>query len=66
MEMDLFRGMIPFVAVAQEKNFRRAAARLRVSPAAVSKAVQALEADLGVVLFARGARAVTLTREGEL
>lgn len=66
MDLDLFRGLVPFVAVAQERSFRRAAARLRVSPAAVSKAVAALEAELGVVLFLRGARAVTLTREGEV
>src|SRR4051812_39555561 len=66
MELDLFRGIVPFVAVAEEQSFRRAAARLGVSPAAVSKAVQGLEAQLGVLLFTRGARAVALTREGEL
>jgi LysR family transcriptional regulator, regulator for bpeEF and oprC len=66
MDLHLFRGVVPFVAVAEERSFRRAAARLGVSPAAVSKAVQALEAALGVTLFARGSRAVGLTPEGEL
>src|SRR5580693_3234460 len=66
MDLDLFRGVIPFVAVVEEKSFRRAAARLGVSPAAVSKAVSALEGHLGVTLLSRGARAVTLTREGEI
>jgi DNA-binding transcriptional LysR family regulator len=61
----LFRGIVPFVTVAQELSYRRAAARLGVSPAAVSKAVKALEEDLGVVLFQRSSRAVSLTPEGE-
>lgn len=65
MELETFRGVVPFVAVAEEKSFRRAATRLGVSPAAVSKAVQALEADLGQPLFQRTTRAVSLTRQGE-
>ncbi|MEZ4335438.1 MAG: LysR family transcriptional regulator [Sandaracinaceae bacterium] len=66
MELGLFRGVVPFVAVAEERSFRRAAQRLEVSPAAVSKAVQALEAELGQTLLTRTTRAVRLTREGEL
>jgi DNA-binding transcriptional LysR family regulator len=66
MELDLFRGVVPFVAVAEAKSFRGAAARLGVSPAAVSKAVQALEGDLKLTLFERSSRSVTLTREGAL
>lgn len=64
--LDLFRGVVPFVAVAEELSFRRAAERLGVSPAAVSKSVRALEAELGLTLLARTTRAVSLTREGEL
>lgn len=64
--LDLFRGVVPFVAVAEELSFRRAAERLGVSPAAVSKAVRALEEELGMTLLARTTRAVSLTREGEL
>lgn len=64
-ELELFRGVVPFVAVAEELSFRRAATRLGVSTAAVSKAVQTLEEKLGVQLLVRSARAVALTREGE-
>lgn len=66
MELETFRGVVPFVAVAEEKSFRKAAARLGVSPAAVSKAVQTLEAAVGQPLFQRTTRAVSLTRAGEL
>src|SRR5271170_7542588 len=66
MDLDLFRGVVPFVVVAEEKSFRKAAARLGVSPAAVSKAVSVLERELGLTLCARGTRAVSLTREGEV
>ena len=50
---DLFDGILPFVHVAEERSFRRAAARLGVSTAAVSKAIQRLEADVGVALLLR-------------
>ncbi|MBL8918466.1 MAG: LysR family transcriptional regulator [Myxococcaceae bacterium] len=65
-ELETFRGVVPFVAVAEERSFRKAAARLGVSAAAVSKAVQALEADVGQSLFQRSTRAVGLTPAGEL
>jgi LysR family transcriptional regulator, regulator for bpeEF and oprC len=63
--MDPFSGVVPFVHVAEERNFRRAAERLGVTTAAVSKAVAKLEADLGVSLLARTSRSVALTPEGE-
>lgn len=66
MELETFRGVVPFVAVAEERSFRRAAARLEVSPAAISKAIAALEADVGQPLFTRTTRAVSLTRQGTL
>lgn len=64
MELDLFRGVVPFVAVAEAGSFRGAALRLKVSPAAVSKAVQVLERELGARLFERDSRRVVLTRAG--
>lgn len=64
MDIDVFRGVAPFVAVVEELSFRKAAARLHVTPAAVSKAVQTLEAELGVKLLERTSRVVTVTREG--
>lgn len=66
MTIDLFRGVVPFVAVAEELSFHRAAIRLGVTRAAVSKAVQALEAELGVRLLERTSRTVSLTREGAM
>jgi LysR family transcriptional regulator, regulator for bpeEF and oprC len=66
MDLELFRGVVPFVAVAEERSFRKAAARLGVSAAAVSKAVQSLEARVGLLLLARDSRSVGLTREGDL
>lgn len=63
---DLFDGIIPFVHAAEERSFRRAAERLGVTPAAISKAVQRLEARLGVRLLERTTRQVRLTDEGAL
>lgn len=62
---DLFAGIVPFVCTAEARSFSRAATRLGVTTAAVSKAVRNLEADLGVRLLDRNSRAVVLTREGE-
>jgi LysR family transcriptional regulator, regulator for bpeEF and oprC len=64
--LDLFRGVAHFVAVAEEKSFRKAARRLGVSAPALSKAVQTLEAELGHTLLVRTSRVVSLTKEGEI
>jgi Bacterial regulatory helix-turn-helix protein, lysR family len=40
-------GVEAFLSVSQHRNFRRAAAELRVTPSAVSQAVRALEARIG-------------------
>lgn len=63
---DLFAGVLPFVRVAEERSFGRAAVTLGVTTAAVSKAVRKLEDDLGVKLLDRTSRVVTLTREGNV
>lgn len=60
----VFSGVVPFVAVAEEKSFRVAAQRLSVTVAAVSKAVSRLEEELGVTLVARTTRSVALTPAG--
>jgi DNA-binding transcriptional LysR family regulator len=64
MDAELFRGVVPFVLVVEERSMKRAARRLGVSPAAISKAIRALEERLAVRLLARSARGVALTREG--
>jgi len=51
--------------VAREGNFTRAAARLGVSPSAVSQTVRSLEERLGVRLLTRTTRSVTSTQAGE-
>jgi DNA-binding transcriptional LysR family regulator len=54
-----------FVAVAEELNFSAAARREYVSQQALSRIIQQLEAELGVLLFERTARSVRLTPAGE-
>ncbi len=53
-----------FEAAARHQNFTRAALELHVSQAALSHQIRQLESRLGVVLFHRLARGVTLTDEG--
>jgi DNA-binding transcriptional LysR family regulator len=54
-----------FVAVADAGQFSDAAADLSITQQAASKRVAALEKDLGVRLFARNARGVRLTIDGQ-
>jgi DNA-binding transcriptional LysR family regulator len=54
-----------FVAVARERSFTRAAARLGVSQSAISHTIRALEERLGIRLLTRTTRNVTPTEAGE-
>jgi DNA-binding transcriptional LysR family regulator len=58
-------GIEMFLAVANHRNFRRAAAELGVTPSAAGQAIRALEARLGVALFVRTTRSVGMTEAGE-
>ena len=62
--MESLRGMVSFVQVARSGSFVRAAEALGVSAVAVSRNVGRLEAQLGVRLFARTTRSLSLTAEG--
>jgi DNA-binding transcriptional LysR family regulator len=64
MALDRFATLEAFVAVARSGSFARAAEKLGLSRAMVSKHIQALEARLGTRLLNRTTRQVSLTEAG--
>lgn len=64
--MDSLNGFFVFVQVAETRSFVAAGRLLGVSASAVGKSVARLEEKLGVRLFHRSTRSVTLTAEGTL
>lgn len=63
--MENFNDLAAFAAVAKERSFTRAAAKLRVSPSALSQTVRNLEERLGIRLLTRTTRSVASTEAGE-
>lgn len=61
----VFTELTGFTAVAEHRSFRRAATALSVAPSTLSHAVSSLEERLGVKLFHRTTRSVSLSEAGE-
>ncbi|MGB3166637.1 MAG: LysR substrate-binding domain-containing protein [Alteraurantiacibacter sp.] len=62
--LERLTGLIAFARAGSLGSFTAAAKSLSISPSAVSKSVQRLEGQLGVSLFTRTTRSLTLTPEG--
>ena len=65
MHASEFAELRAFVAVAERQNFGRAAAHLSMVPSTISQIIKSLEDRLGVRLFNRTTRKVSLTDAGE-
>jgi DNA-binding transcriptional LysR family regulator len=65
MRAHQFAELTAFVAVAEHRNFTKAATRLGLSPPTLSQTVRSLENRLGVRLLNRTTRSVALTAAGE-
>jgi DNA-binding transcriptional LysR family regulator len=61
-----FRRLAHIVAVAERRNFARASEQVHLSQPALTRSIQAAEAELGMRLFDRGPAEVTPTPAGEL
>ncbi len=59
-------SLVTFENVARNMSFAHAARELEVTPTAISKTIKALESQLGVRLFNRTTRSVSLTEHGAL
>lgn len=55
-----------FLAVATSNSFLEASNKLYISQPAISKSINKLEEDLGVTLFYRANKGITLTQDGEV
>ena len=65
MQRETMSDLVAFLAVARERSFTRAAAKLGVSPSALSHTIRKLEERLGVRLHTRTSRSVSTTEPGE-
>src|ERR1700677_279555 len=60
-----FAELSAFVAVAERKNFAKAASYLGIVPSTLSQTIRSLEERLGVRLLNRTTRSVSITEAGE-
>src|SRR5436305_738245 len=65
MPRENFNDLLAFLAVARERSFTKAAAKLGVSQSALSHTIRALEARMGLRLLTRTTRSVSPTEAGE-
>ncbi|CAN7730366.1 LysR family transcriptional regulator [Bosea sp. LjRoot9] len=65
MRRENVNDLLGFIAVARERSFTKAAAKLGVSQSALSYTIRILEARLGLRLLTRTTRSVSLTEAGE-
>jgi DNA-binding transcriptional LysR family regulator len=65
MARSSINDLVAFLAVAQDQSFTRAAAKLGVTPSALSHAIKGLEERLGLRLLSRTTRNVSPTAAGE-
>jgi DNA-binding transcriptional LysR family regulator len=65
MARDNINDILVFLAVARERSFTRAAAKLGMTQSALSHIIRGLEARLGVRLLTRTTRSVSPTEAGE-
>lgn len=65
MPRENVNDLIAFVAVARERSFTKAGARMGISQSALSHTIRQLESRLGIRLLTRTTRAVSLTEAGE-
>ncbi|MET3896547.1 DNA-binding transcriptional LysR family regulator [Devosia sp. UYZn731] len=65
MASDNFSEIAAFLAVARDRSFSKAAAKLGVTPSALSHSVKGLEERLGLRLLSRTTRNVAATEAGE-
>ncbi|MCU7964880.1 MULTISPECIES: LysR family transcriptional regulator [unclassified Shewanella] len=66
MNKNMIKGMIVFATIAEKGSMSAAAQQLNLSSSAVSQQVTKLEMDMGISLFHRNTRNLTLTEAGSL
>lgn len=64
--MNDYKALRIFLLAAEKRNFAQVARELNMAPAAITRAIAALEEELGIQLFVRTTRQVSLTTEGAI